>query len=149
MAFLGLFLVAPTQACLAFVGHNTWACIIAFIGLLFVHGLFMIAALPALYVESQSVLEDMELEEPGIMGSEGAVAQAFSLQTMAQFVGLFLGPLCGGFIMYCFGWKIVCWTLAFLIFVSSIPMIWLSSKPRGRLECFDGESEPLIQRESE
>ncbi|KAJ5922475.1 Major facilitator superfamily domain general substrate transporter [Penicillium verrucosum] len=134
MIFLGFLFLVPTQTCLAFVGHNSFLCIIALIGLMCLSGLFTITALPSLYVESQSVLDDMEREKPGVMGSKGAVAQAFALQTMAQFIGLFLGPLWASFIMYRFGWAIMCWTLAFFSSCRcsfSALAKWQASRSRG------------------
>ncbi|CAI7581554.1 unnamed protein product [Penicillium discolor] len=56
-------------------------------------GFIINVGLPALYVETQAVLDDMECKRPGIKGPKGAISQAFSLQTMAQFIGLFFGPL--------------------------------------------------------
>ncbi|GMG09275.1 unnamed protein product [Aspergillus oryzae var. brunneus] len=69
----------------------------------------------------------MERERPGIFGKKGAVAQAFGVQTMAQFLGLFVGPLWGGFIEYRFGWKNMSWTLALLAGLTAVPMLWLSN----------------------
>ncbi|GLA21285.1 hypothetical protein AnigIFM62618_010592 [Aspergillus niger] len=58
-------------------------------------GLLVNIATPALYLETQRVLDTMERRQPGIFGPRGAVAQAFGIQTMAQFLGLSLGPLAG------------------------------------------------------
>lgn len=79
----------------------------------------------------------MERAEPGIFGQKGAVAQAFGIQTMAQFLGLFLGPLWGGFVTYRFGWKTMAWSLGVLAGVTAVPMLWLSGRP----ERDTGESE--------
>ncbi|GAQ34503.1 MFS transporter [Aspergillus niger] len=69
-------------------------------------GLLVNIATPALYLETQRVLDTMERREPGIFGPRGAVAQAFGIQTMAQFLGLSLGPL-AGFVEGRFGWGVV------------------------------------------
>ncbi|KAI2840586.1 hypothetical protein CBS11350_6889 [Aspergillus niger] len=66
-------------------------------------GLLVNIATPALYLETQRVLDTMERRQPGIFGPRGAVAQAFGIQTMAQFLGLSLGPL-AGFVEGRFGW---------------------------------------------
>ncbi|PLB37762.1 MFS transporter [Aspergillus candidus] len=83
---------------LRLVDSNTTAHKILLLSLLTAAGLCMNACLPALYVETQQVLDEMEAARPGIFGARGAVAQAFGVQTMAQFMGLFLGPMWGGFI---------------------------------------------------
>lgn len=102
---------------------------------------------PALYVETQQVLEGMERDKPGIFGRKGAVAQGFSIQTMAQFLGLFFGPLWGGFVEYRFGWKAMSCSLGILAGVTALPMVWLSSEPPpGREEHAVEEeaTEPLL-----
>lgn len=77
------------------------------------------------------------------------MAQAFGIQTMAQFLGLFLGPLWGGFVTYRFGWKVMAWSLGILAGLTAVPMLWLS---RGhhhhhdgdRVHYEDGEGERLL-----
>ncbi|KAL2696361.1 hypothetical protein AAEP93_002775 [Penicillium crustosum] len=144
MAFTGFILLCPTLICLSLVGHNSWPHIATLIVLLCWTGLFINMGLPALYVESQAVLDDMECKRPGITGPKGAIAQAFSLQTMAQFIGLFFGPLWGGFVEYHFGWKTMAWTLGLLAFVTAFPMLWLSGKVHDVKDDVGGETEPLL-----
>lgn len=85
---------------------------------------------PALLVEIQRVLDDMEAQEPGIFGGKGAVAQAFSLENMAHFGGLALGPLVGGFVEFRYGWKVMTLGLGVLSLLTAVPTLWLS----GRME---------------
>lgn len=63
--------------------------------------------MPALFVETQQTLDAMEAREPGVFGAKGAVAQGFGIQTMAQFAGLFCGPVVGGFVEFRFGWGVM------------------------------------------
>ncbi|KAJ5771931.1 Major facilitator superfamily domain general substrate transporter [Penicillium odoratum] len=142
MAFTGFILLCPTLTCLSLVAHNSWPHIAALIFLLGLTGLFINLGLPALYVESQAVLDEMELRKPGIFGPKGAIAQAFGLQTMAQFIGLFFGPLWGGFIEYHYGWKTMAWTLGLLVFITAIPVLWLSGKSHD--EVHGPEADPLL-----
>ncbi|CAI7664627.1 unnamed protein product [Penicillium viridicatum] len=81
---------------------------------------------PALIVEMQRVLDDMEAEDPGVFGGRGAVAQAFSLENMAHFGGLALGPMVGGFVEFRYGWKIMTLGLGILSAITAMPMLWLS-----------------------
>ena len=81
---------------------------------------------PALIVEMQRVLDDMEAGDPGVFGGRGAVAQAFSLENMAHFGGLALGPMVGGFVEFRYGWKIMTLGLGILSAVTAMPMLWLS-----------------------
>lgn len=78
----------------------------------------------------------MERAQPGIFGRQGAVAQAFGIQTMAQFSGLFLGPLWGGFIDGKNGWAALGWSLAALMGVSALPALGLSGRPQAEV-CSD------------
>ena len=96
-------------------------------------GLLLNSSLPALFVETQVVLEDMERARPGIFGRQGAVAQAFGIQTMAQFTGLFLGPLWGGFLDGRFGLATLGWSLAVLVGVSALPAWGLSGRPQAEV----------------
>jgi MFS family permease len=108
----------------------------------------MNACVPALYVETQQVLEEMERARPGIFGKRGAVAQAFGIQTMSSFMGLFLGPLWGGFVEYRFGWKTMAGTLGLLAAVTAVPMLWLSNGAPGEaVEGTEGERERLLAGE--
>ncbi|KAE8351792.1 major facilitator superfamily domain-containing protein [Aspergillus coremiiformis] len=122
----GFTLLTIPLASLRFVEQNTPAHIALLLTLLTLTGLLINLCIPALYVETQQVLEDMEREQPGLFGKKGAVAQAFGVQTMAQFLGLFVGPLWGGFVEFQFGWKNMSWTLALLAGLTAIPMLWLS-----------------------
>ncbi|KAM0105737.1 hypothetical protein ACP6JB_008652 [Aspergillus fumigatus] len=83
---------------------------------------------PGLYVESQMVIEEMEQQSPGIFGAKGAVAQAFGLQTMANYAGLAIGPILGDALFDNYGWKAVAWALGALSAATVIPSFWLSSR---------------------
>ncbi|PYI22024.1 MFS general substrate transporter [Aspergillus violaceofuscus CBS 115571] len=80
---------------------------------------------PALYLETQSALAAMEARDPTVFGRKGAVAQAFGIQTMAQFLGLFLGPLWGGFVEWRAGWAVMTGSLAGLVGVMVVPVWWM------------------------
>ena len=83
---------------------------------------------PALLVEMQRVLDDIEAEDPEVFGAKGAVAQAFSLENMAHFSGLALGSVVGGFVEFRYGWKVMTLALGVLSAVTAVPMLWLSGR---------------------
>ncbi|BCR88003.1 MFS transporter [Aspergillus chevalieri] len=145
VTFTSFLLLSPPLICLHLVEHNGTAHKILLITLLTIIGALLNSAIPALFVETQQVLEDMERAEPGIFGRKGAVAQAFGIQTMAQFLGLFLGPLWGGFVTYRFGWKSMAWSLGVLAGVTAVPMLWLSGGPGS--DTGDRESENEEEQE--
>ncbi|KAH1481822.1 hypothetical protein KXX26_007429 [Aspergillus fumigatus] len=148
VTFTGFFLLSPPLITLRFVESNTTPHIILLLSLLTLIGLFINACVPALYVETQQVLEEMERARPGIFGKRGAVAQAFGIQTMSSFMGMFLGPLWGGFIEYQFGWNTMAWTLGLLAAVTAVPMLWLSNGAPGEVvEGMERERERLLAGE--
>ena len=86
----------------------------------------------------------MERARPGIFGKKGAVAQGFSIQTLAQFLGLFLGPAAGGFVEYRFGWNVMVACLGVLAGLTAIPMYWMSGRRVGVGEVDAEERERLL-----
>ncbi|KAF7171640.1 hypothetical protein CNMCM5623_003984 [Aspergillus felis] len=148
VTFTSFLLLSPPLISLRFVESNTTPHIILLLSLLSLIGLLLNACMPALYVETQQVLQQMESARPGIFGKRGAVAQAFGIQTMSSFMGLFLGPLWGGFIEYRFGWKTMAWTLGLLAAVTAVPMLWLSNGAPGEVvEGTERERERLLPGE--
>ncbi|EAW18635.1 MFS transporter [Aspergillus fischeri NRRL 181] len=145
VTFTGFLLLSPPLISLRYVDSNTTPHIILLLSLLTLIGLFINACVPALYVETQQVLEEMERARPGIFGKRGAVAQAFGIQTMSSFMGMFLGPLWGGFVEYRFGWNTMAWTLGLLAAVTAVPMLWLSNGAPGEVvEGTERERERLL-----
>ncbi|KAE8146099.1 MFS transporter [Aspergillus avenaceus] len=125
IALIGYTLLTPPLFLLRYVTTHTTPQVTLLITLLTLIGALNNLTLPALFVETQRVLDDMERERPGIFGPKGAVAQAFGIQTMAQFLGLFLGPLWGGFLEWRFGWGVMSGSLAVLVAVTAVPVFWL------------------------
>lgn len=146
VAFTSFLLLSPPLICLYLVEHNDTAHKILLITLLTIIGALLNSAIPALFVETQQVLEEMERTKPGIFGRKGAVAQAFGIQTMAQFSGLFLGPLWGGFVTYRFGWKTTAWSLGVLAGVTAVPMLRLSGAHSSDIGHRESESEEEQER---
>ncbi|KAJ5146233.1 uncharacterized protein N7515_000797 [Penicillium bovifimosum] len=126
IAFASFALQAPSLICLRFVQENSPFHIALLCVILVIVGMCIDLGEPALLVEIQRVLDDMEAEEPGVFGGRGAVAQAFSLENMAHFGGLALGPMVGGFVEFQYGWGVMTLALGVLSAVTAIPMLWLS-----------------------
>lgn len=122
--------MGPCLACLRFVTHNTLQQKVLLCALLTLIGAGFDFTMPALMVELQCVLDDMEAEEPGVFGDNGATGQGFSLESMAQYGGLALGPLVGGFVETHYGWNAMTLFLGILSVITAIPMLWLSSGRR-------------------
>lgn len=99
-----------------------------------------------MFLETQQILEEKESEEPGIFGGKGAaVAQSFSLLIASSYIGLFFGPMCGGFVHYRFGWKVMTLVLGLFICISAIPTLWLSGKQVPQKDNDGlGERQPLL-----
>lgn len=128
MAVIGNSLLTPSLVCLQFVSHDSVSQKILFGVLVAFCGISPDLGQPGLYVESQMVIEEMEQQSPGIFGAKGAVAQAFGLQTMANYAGLAIGPILGDALFDNYGWKAVAWALGALSAATVIPSFWLSSR---------------------
>ncbi|KAJ6185684.1 hypothetical protein N7519_006985 [Penicillium mononematosum] len=126
ITFASFVILAPSLICLRFVGDNSPSHIGLLCVMLVLVGMCIDLSQPALIVEMQRVLDDMEAEDPGVFGGRGAVAQAFSLENMAHFGGLALGPMLGGFVEVRYGWKSMTLALGVLSAVTAMPMLWLS-----------------------
>ncbi|KAI3128411.1 hypothetical protein CBS147326_6913 [Penicillium roqueforti] len=126
ITFASFAILAPSLICLRFVEENSPSHIGLLCVILCLVGMCIDLSEPALIVEMQRVLDDMEAGDPGVFGGRGAVAQAFSLENMAHFGGLALGPMVGGFVEFRYGWKVMTLALGVLSAVTAMPMLWLS-----------------------
>ncbi|KAJ5512403.1 hypothetical protein N7463_001955 [Penicillium fimorum] len=126
ITFAGFAILSPSLICLRFIEENSPSHIALLCVILGAVGMCIDLSEPALIVEMQRVLDDMEAGDPGIFGGRGAVAQAFSLENMAHFGGLALGPMVGGFVEFKYGWKVMTLGLGVLSAVTAMPMLWLS-----------------------
>ena len=145
VAFTGTILLAPCLISLRLVEHNTLSQKILLCVILVLFGIFNNSTNPSLLAEVQHALDDMEEKIPGIFGAQGAIAQAASLQHMASFSGMTLGPMVGGFLDTRFGWKTMSLCLGLLTAVTAVPTLWLAG-PRSE-KAPEGESrerEPLL-----
>ncbi|KAL4875779.1 major facilitator superfamily domain-containing protein [Aspergillus karnatakaensis] len=157
--FTSFFLLPLPLAAMSIASQNKTTHIALLLTLLTVSGLLMNLATPALYVETQNVLESLQNQaetQEETYQDEGqnqnrnqnlghqsspivdkrrktaGIAQAFGIQTMAQFLGMFLGSLWGGFVEWRFGWKAMCFSLAGLCFVSCWGMLGLGKEEIGK-----------------
>jgi MFS family permease len=136
------------MVCLRFVEKNSPSHIALLCVLLGLIGMCIDSSKRALIVEMQHILDDMEAEDPWVFGGRGAVAQAFSLENMAHFGGLALGPMVGGLVKFQYGWKVMTLGLGVISAVTAMPMLWLSgpTKDVSWTESADDEMErePLL-----
>lgn len=126
IAFSSFAILSPALAFLRFVEENTLEHKAILCVILATVGMCIDLGEPALLVEIQKVLDDMEAEHPFVFGEKGAVAQAFGLQSMAHFGGFALGPMIGGFVSFHYGWNVMTLSLGLLSLVTAVPMLWLS-----------------------
>ncbi|KAJ6178064.1 hypothetical protein N7519_008525 [Penicillium mononematosum] len=145
VATTGFLLLAPTLICLRFVEHNTMGHKVALCGLLALFGLFNNGTSPCLMVEMHKVVDELEVTNPEVFKRSGAIAQTFSLQQMAQFTGMTVGPMIGGLTDHRYGWKTMTLCLGLLSAITAIPTLWMSGREAtGELPKNDQENEPLL-----
>ncbi|KAL4818865.1 major facilitator superfamily domain-containing protein [Aspergillus spinulosporus] len=144
--FTSFFILPFPLMSLAFVTTNSPTMISLLLTLLTLIGLLINLATPALFVETQDVLVRLQQSVPSPLPSTQdrtqtrmkrderqsqkqsqvkGIAQAFGIQTMAQFLGMLLGSLWGGFVEWRFGWKTMVYSLGVLCFVTSWMMLGL------------------------
>jgi len=145
MAILSFATATPVLLSLQFVQQNTLSDKILLPTLVTLAGLATDLAQPALFLETQLVVDSMEACNPGVFGEKGAVAQAFSLQVMASFAGLMLGPMVGGFLSDRFGWSAMAWSLGLLTAVTVGPMVFLSGAGAGSYSAGAGADDAEAQ----
>ncbi|KAJ5980884.1 hypothetical protein N7481_008182 [Penicillium waksmanii] len=126
IAFSSFAILSPTLILLRLVEKNTFQHKAILCVILATVGMCIDLGEPALLVELQKVLDDMEAEDPRVFGGQGAVGQAFGLQSMAHFGGFALGPIIGGFVSFHYGWNVMTFSLGLLSLVTAVPMMWLS-----------------------
>lgn len=115
--------------------------------LLALFGTFNNGVSPCLLVETQKVVDELEEETPGVFSENGATAQAFSLQQMAQFTGMLIGPMLGGFIDHHYGWEVMTLCLGTLSAITAVLTLQLSGPaPNEDLEEDYQEQEPLLRQ---
>ncbi|KAL3467032.1 major facilitator superfamily domain-containing protein [Aspergillus heterothallicus] len=166
VTFASFILLPLPLASLSIVSANKPTHIALLLTLLTVIGLLINLATPALYVETQDVLDSMQPQHPpppspssetptddptttpansnaktvrcsfcaGLVATGtngGGIAQAFGIQTMAQFLGMFLGSLWGGFVKWRFGWRVMAISLGGLAFVTAWAMLFLGEESQG------------------
>ncbi|KAL2872466.1 MFS transporter [Aspergillus lucknowensis] len=165
VTFTSFILLPIPLASLSFISSNKAGHIALLLILFTIIGLLMNLATPALYVETQNILDAMQqscsprlpssltdqaqIQSPdqpqksangkkssgngnrdsgsgsGGGGGGNGVAQAFGIQTMAQFLGMFLGSLWGGFVEWRFGWAVMVCSLGGLSFLTAWGMLFL------------------------
>ncbi|KAJ5776961.1 hypothetical protein N7520_000207 [Penicillium odoratum] len=141
IAFVAFAALSPTLICLRFIEQDTsFDSSILCVFLLGI-GLCINLAEPALLIEIQRVLNDMETENSSVFGDNSAVSQAFSLQIMARFGGFVLGPIQGGFISIYYGCDVMTLSLGVLSLLTAVSMLWLSGE---RGSDGDAERRPLL-----
>ncbi|KAL4979860.1 major facilitator superfamily domain-containing protein [Aspergillus desertorum] len=137
--FASFFILPFPLLSLAFVTTNSLGMISLLLTLLTLIGLLINLATPALFVETQDVLVRLQQSVSSASPSTQSetrtqvkgIAQAFGIQTMAQFLGMFLGSLWGGFVKWRFGWKAMVYSLGVLCFVTSWMMLGLGDNAGG------------------
>lgn len=73
-------------------------------------------------------VESMEVEKPGVFGSNGAQAQVFSLYTSASAAGVFLGPAWTNFAYGDKGWTFFVCSLGIIRASVAVPLVCLAKR---------------------
>ncbi|KAL4797161.1 major facilitator superfamily domain-containing protein [Aspergillus venezuelensis] len=139
-AFTSFILLPIPLMGMAAISQNSPTHMAGLLCLLTLTGLLMNLATPALFVETQDVLVKLQSQSQSqqpqpqfqsrknLKNETKGIAQSFGLQTMAQFLGMFLGSLWGGFVEWRFGWTVMVFSLGSLCFLSAFAMLGLGER---------------------
>ena len=94
--------------------------------------------------EMQNVVDSLQQTNPEVFRKSGATAQTFSLQQMAQFTGMVVGPMIGGLIDHRYGGKTMTLGLGVLSAITAIPTLWLSGMEETRKLPKNGHENELL-----
>lgn len=96
--------------------------------------------------DMQNALFELDETSPGTFDDNDAIGRIHSIQYMAQFAGLILGPVLGGLIDHRYGWVIMTTVLGAVAAATAIGF-WLSGPRSGRFHENNivKEREPLLK----
>ena len=120
---LSFLLMGPVLIAIRFVVHNTMRDKVLLCSLLFLIGVFIDLATPALLVELEAVVSAKERESPNFFGKGGAFAQVFGLYSMSQAMGMIIGSIWGGYVTDKAGFGTMGWSLALLSSCTAVAMV--------------------------
>ena len=142
IAFTSFCLLSCALVCLHVVDETVEYHTALLYLLLFTIGICVQSSEPALLHEIQRALDTMEGEDCKAPDTSSASIQLFTLQTMARYGGLILGPLQGGIVSFYCGWEAMTIGLGVLAMLTAVPMLLLSAE-RGDGST-EGERQPLL-----
>ncbi|KAL2038085.1 hypothetical protein N7G274_009032 [Stereocaulon virgatum] len=132
MVCLGFVYAAPLIILLRLVDHDGESELILLCCLLFLLGIALNMVLTPVWSEVSYLIDDRVTEEPGIFGSKGAYAQAFSLMNVAYASGSLIGPLTGSFLVEILGWNDVTLATGILCALCVLPCLFATGGKRAQ-----------------
>ena len=115
----GCLLAAPAYVLLRLITHATLCQKALLCVLLFVIGLAMAIAMPAIIAEIGATVADMERNDPQAL-KKSVIATGWSLVNAAYAAGCLIGPIFAGFIRDAAGWQTTTWCLGLLSGVTGV-----------------------------
>jgi MFS family permease len=122
-AVAGLLLTIPGLVLLRLVQHDTTKDLVVLIFLLIELGVAFAVGVPPLAAEVMHVVDEIEENNPGIFGPNGACAQAYGLTNAGLGIGCVLGPLTAGFIRVNYGWSVAVTSMAVLSAIAIVVVL--------------------------
>ncbi|KAL9593658.1 MAG: hypothetical protein Q9219_007449 [cf. Caloplaca sp. 3 TL-2023] len=120
---VGFVIVGGLTALLHFVNHNSTEQIALLVSILTLNGCVRVISSSPLGADLYRAAVEMEKDQPGLFGKNGAYGQVFSLYTMASAAGVFLGPLWTGYAYGKRGWTFLVFSLGGFCASVALPLI--------------------------
>ena len=100
----GFVLLTPLWILLRLIDHNSTGQIALLYVLLVAIGLGLNLVLAPVFTEAKLVVDEIQTEQPGLLGEKGAYATSFALMNMAYAAGSLVGPILGSVLVDRIGW---------------------------------------------
>ncbi|CUS15160.1 unnamed protein product [Tuber aestivum] len=117
----GFVICCPFFVFLRFPDHNSVSQIVLLCAILALIGIGLVLIMPTMMAEVSLSLDEVEENNPGILGKNGAYAQGYGLFSVAFSAGTLVGPLWSGFVKDAVGWNAMVCTIGALSIFTAIP----------------------------
>lgn len=135
----GFVLLTPLWILLRLIDHNSTGQIALLYVLLVAIGLGLNLVLAPVFTEAKLVVDEIETEQPGLLGEKGAYATSFALMNMSYAAGSLVGPILGSILVDRAGWGNSTLVFGLLCAVCTIPTFYAAGGKVRRAEKTTGE----------
>ena len=135
----GFVLLTPLLILLRLIDHNSTGQIALLYVFLVAIGLGLNLVLAPVFTEAKLVVDEIQTEQPGLLGEKGAYATSFALMNMSYAAGSLIGPIFGSLLVDRVGWGTSTLVFGLLCAVCTIPSFYAAGGRAQKGEKTTGE----------